>query len=183
MSKVKPTILAPNDPVLLDRAISDLQNAFSMSAWFNQGLLLPRADKDEKDEKPIVYWKGKEYYPAEPNDNYRVVSFFYQEDPATSVGQYGVRFTLNFVCWFNQYKYSRSAGYSIREFFISDLVNILRRKLANEDDGSISVFRETDQIFANYSLTDRTKFKFPYQAFRIRFTYSTVDDCPGKFVV
>lgn len=189
MTKVKPIFISPTNPVGLDKIVAALQSviaeAFYMNEddvgefYFDEGLLLPLALKDEQDERPIIYWKEDDYYPSEPDDNYRIKSFFYQEDSSGFESMNSIQYNLNLVVWFNQDKYARNKSYQIKEFLITELEGLVRNYLRMEDKTSIEVFRELDAVFSNYKLTpeQKTKIKYPYQAFRIRFNISADLDC------
>lgn len=187
MSKVKPEILSPPNPVGIDNVIADLQSLIAGAEFVNstggnelyfaQGLLLPLAFFDEKTSLPIVYWKDKDYYPATPNDNYRTVAFFYQEDPNTAEGLNESLYQLNLVVWFNQDLYVRNKNFLIKEYFIEELRVKIRNYLRNQNKGSISVFRENDTVFSRYTLSEKTRLKYPYQSFRISFQISAEYDC------
>lgn len=189
MSKVKPVFISPLNPVGLDKIVAALQGVIAQSFYmndadvgefyFDEGLLLPLALKDEQNESPIVYWKEDDYYPALPNDNYRITSFFYQEDSSGFESMNSIQYNLNLVVWFNQDKYVRNKSYQIKEFLITELEGLVRNYLRMEDKTSIEVFRELDAVFSNYKLTpeQKTIMKYPYQAFRIRFSVSADLDC------
>lgn len=189
MTKVKPIFVSAPNPVGLDKVVAELQpiiaEAFFINKdslgelYFDQGLLLPLALKDEQTQRPIIYRKGNDYFPADPNDNYRITSFFYQEDPDSLEVFNEARYKLNLVVWFNQDKYVRNQGYQIKEFLITEIKVLLRNFLRTEDVPSIEVFRELDSVFSNYTLTpeDKTRLKYPYQAFRIKFNFAAELDC------
>lgn len=190
MSKILPTILTTDNPVNLDKVIADLQaviatatfldNGGSPENWYDQGLLLPLAIKDQVTGGPIIYWQKKEYFPAVPNDNFRAMSFFYQEDPSSFPAIDNQQYTINLVTWFNQDKYVRDKNFSIREFFITELLTLLRRVLkGQENKQSLEVHREIENVFTNYTFISETKerLKYPYQAFRIKFTTFRNFDC------
>lgn len=189
MTKVKPVFITPANPVGLDKLVSELQSTISTASYvdevaatrlyFDEGLLLPLALKDEITQNPIVYWKDKEYFPAEPNDQYRIVSLFYQEDTASFVSLNDVQYTMNLVVWFNQDKYVRNKNYQIKEYLITELVTLLRSYLRTEDQSTFEVFRELENVYSNYIFTEeqKTRMKYPYQAFRIKFQMSAEFDC------
>lgn len=189
MSKVKPIFITPANPVGLDKIVAQLQQVISQASYtdessteqlyFNQGLLLPLALKNEATDEPIVYWKQETYYPANPDDAYRIKSFFYQEDTSTFESYNDIRYLLNLVVWFNQDQYSRNKDYQIKEYLIAEILGLLREFLRAEDKTTLETYRELENVFSNYTFTseDKTRMKYPYQAFRIRFALSEEFDC------
>jgi hypothetical protein len=191
MSKIKPNILTPPNPVGIDTVISQLQTAIAAATytdengdpanWFDEGLILPLADRDQETEEPIVYWTQNDYRPAQPDDDWRTVAFFYQEDPAAAQSQISYSYIINLVVWFNQDRFTRNKNYKIREYFITEVLNILRGTLKATDQTTFEVYRELESIYSNYDINlVREKLKYPYQAFRITLTASSPLECgPG----
>jgi hypothetical protein len=189
MSKILPVFVNPGNPVGLDKQIIELQQVIAQATfindqnteelYFDQGLLLPLALKSESNSSPIVYWTDKEYFPAKPTDQFRITSFFYQEDSANFVSQNEVRYTVNLVVWFNQDKYARNKGYQIKQFLNTELLTLLREHLSMEDTITLQSFTENENIFSNYTLSEeqKTRMKYPHQALRIRFQLSAEFDC------
>ncbi len=178
--KSRPVIVSPANPVGLDAKINFWQNIFANAqfintegateGWFDDGLLLGLAFKDEATQRPILYWQGREYYPLQPDDNFRIKAFFYLEDPSPALGLTDVSYTLNFVVWLNQNLYSQTAEFKIREWLILEIQNLIQPNVRQEDFSTLNVFRSEDEIFSNYTLEEKTFFKFPYQGFRVQFT-------------
>lgn len=191
--KVKPVIITPSNPVGLDKVVAEItqkllsityvDKAANTLNYFDSSLLLPVAQLDEKTEKPVVYWKGKEYFSSAPNDNYRSVTYFYQEDPNDGVSYNESTFNLNLVHWYNQDKLGRNLNYSIREAIILAFKKEIIAYLRTENMSSLTTFRETDKVFEKHTFSsDKTLMKYPYDAFRMSFEVTIENECGDNLI-
>lgn len=193
MTKVKPTIISPPNPTGLDLAVSQIQKAISpmqfinpeggQEDYFSNGVILPIAFFDEEKQIPVVYWQKDVYYPAQPNDNFSSITFFYQEDPSQSEGQNSMAYNLNLVHWFNQDRYGRNKGFLIKEQVISEMKSLIINSLILEDRDKLAIYRENDGIFERYVVQDTTLLKYPYIAFRFKIQVTVQNSCDNTTLI
>ena len=189
--------IAPN-PVLLDavierfrsRLLSLTYNDAEDKLWFAKGRVLGRALKDEKTGRPIIFLGDQEYFDAQPNDDSDSYSFFYHTDPRTQISSTSQAYNMNLVVWFNKEMVFRigetnnqKKAYSIKEFFIKDILNMLRDELSPENFTSITVFTEKENVFSNFTLPEEFNdiLKDPFWSFRIAFDTDAEVECGNGF--
>ena len=182
-----PQIVTPDAPVGADLAILEIQNrlaeiqyndAGTPTNWFKQSLIFGLAIRDEKENKPILYWKNKEYFNAW-FDNYKSFCWFYETDPRQIQGR-SSRFNFHLVVCYRQMMVARHLNYSIRENFIDTIIaRAFEPVLAEEDMQTIQVFTDTNQVFANYDVQKiNSVFKDDnYMCFRISFSHQEQFAC------
>lgn len=182
-----PQIVKPANPIGLDLAVSGLQDRLSEitynlstvpTNWFDSGLIFGVAQRDEKKNIPILYWKNKEYFETF-FDNYKTFCWFYETDPRSIEGR-SHRFNLNLVVCYQQELIKRHVNYSIIESFIDSIITgVLESQLSEEDFQTIQVFTDSNTVFNNYDLEKfNSIFKDDdYRCFRISFTHQEQIAC------
>ena len=189
-----PKIVTPLNPVGADAVIAQLQKVIAGTTykdsqdndlfWFADGHVFPLARRDETTGEPILFWKGKDYFKTIPQDTLNAFSFFYENDPRTSLGGSFVSYSFSLVVWFNQDHYVRGLDYRIREFLINSITVALQQFLTEEDFDTITTFTTPESVYTDFTVQlENPKFKAPYDGFRISFTHSEQLDCGKPFVL
>lgn len=194
-SRNTPVQVLPGNPVLLDAVIERFRslllnltyNDAADKNWFAKGRVFGRALKDETSGRPILFLGDREYSDLQPNDDSDAYCFFYSTDPRTQIAISTLSYNLNLVVWFNKEMVfrigetsSEKKAYSIKEFFIKDILNMLRDELSPDNLETITVFTEKENVFSNYTI-DPEFLKDPYWAFRIAFNTDAEVECGTGF--
>lgn len=182
-----PQIVKPSSPIGADLAISNIQDRLALITyqsnsspvnWFDSGLIFGLAIRDENENKPILYWKNKEYFETF-FDNYKSFCWFYESDPRDIEGR-SHRFNFSLVVCYRQMLIGRHLDYSIREWFIDAIISrVLDPSLSEEDFQTIQVFTDPNTVFNNYDIEKMNSiFKDDdYYCFRISFNHQEQIAC------
>ena len=182
-----PQIITNPSPAGADLAIQSIQQELAnleltingfQELYFDSGLIFGLAKRDERENKPILYWKGNDYF--EPFfDNYKASCFFYEEDPRIANQGYQI-FNLNLVVLYQPFLYKRNLDYLFQENFIQQVINgVFRRALDGKDFESIRVFTDSISVFSNYGFIKENSVFKPdkFSCFRINFQNKISIDC------
>jgi len=141
MSNRNPTVPTIVAPVLLDKAIQDLQIELSTISWLTKSFARAWLNNGEVNgqsfEFPEVYQgDGLDYYNCLPNDMIQAYCFWYVDDDADII-ELGRNSTIyeerdvKLIFFFNMDKIDDTKGYNFTEELKIDVYNVLKANLSN----------------------------------------------------
>ena len=157
MSYRNPTIPTIATPVLLDKAIQDLQIELSSISWLTKSFARAWLNNDEVNGLAFAYpevyqGSGLDYYNCLPNGMLQAYCFWYVDDDA-EVLELGKNTTIfeerdvKLIFFFNMDKINNTKGYNFTEELKIDVYDILKASLSN---GS-NVNSYTDTLRGSFS--------------------------------
>lgn len=199
MSQNTPNIINIPDPVLLDRAIANIQQKLSSITWLSA--IYGRAFRFEEQVPEVgrvVYPKSfsgqtlnkrdANYTPLVPNDTLQSYCFFYPIDNDSIVNDWDYsrgsnnifKRDLALIFWVDLQKIDPLKNYVHTENLRLDVMNALkglnRLQVKNYEDRN---FKEVFKEFDFQKMTDRLNLRYPYSGMRFEFSisYDERGDC------
>ena len=190
MSRTTPIIHVIDNPVLLDKAIKDIQTALAVLDWitfsFGRAFKKFQVINNNKTSYPAIFqaWK-KDYYIAYPNDNIDKGYSFVFADPGDDITEYNSRRNhqierkINIIVFFDMEKIDNTLLYPFQEKLKEDvffqLSTINKEKLVVND-----VTDDIEEVFDDFTPSE-IKAEFlgeRYGAFKFECTvFYTNDNC------
>ena len=161
MSYKNPIAHVITDPVLLDKAIKDIQTALSSLSWleksFGRAFKAFRLVDERKVSYPAIFqaWK-KDYYNAFPNDNIKSYSFIFA-DPSEvteySRKQQMIDRDISIILFFDMEKIDNTFQYRFIEKLKEDVL-IALSTLKPDSLEVNNITDEVEEVFNDFSISE-----------------------------
>lgn len=194
MAYKNPPTPKPQDPVFIDKAITEIQTSLEALPWLERSwgrsyIKVENRGGSDMRRTPMVYKGEADYLPVEFNDNLTAQSFWEVGDQRPyDNGQYDVRafncWSVDVACifWCDLKAINEPLGddYYFAEVLKAEVRDIFRKGNYRFSEMKVNrIIEDVDEIFTNYTFTQERKqyFSYPYVGFKFFIELIVEEEC------